>query len=165
MSFEFCPRCGSRLLEKFLDGRIRQTCPECQFVLYQNPLPASAVILEEEGKVLLVKRKYEPKVGAWTLSAGFIEIDETPEEAAVRETLEETGLDVKIIDLFDVQGVCESAIDNVVLIVYLVLRTGGKLKPGDDAEEAQFFPLDRLPENIAFRSHRKALQKYKESLK
>jgi 8-oxo-dGTP diphosphatase len=153
--------CANMLVEKAIDDRLRQACEKCDFIYYVNPAPASAIILVENDKVLMVKRKYEPKVGDWTLPAGFVENDEDASAAAVREAFEETGLKVEISALFDVLGACDDSRTNVVLIIYLVNKVGGKLMPGDDAMDAKFFPLNELPNNIAFSSHRLAIEKYK----
>lgn len=160
MQFKFCPGCAQELVEKYIENQNRQICSNCGYIHYKNPTPAAAVILVEENKVLLVKRKFEPKAGYWTLPAGFIEYDETAELAAQRETCEETGLEVKIVKLYDVLGSCEKFTTPVVLVVYIAKRVGGTLVPGDDAIEADFFSLDKLPENIAFSSHLTALKKY-----
>jgi len=139
---------------------VRPVCSQCGFIYYQNPVPAAAVILCQDGQVLLVKRKYDPKAGDWSLPAGFMEYDESPQETAIRETKEETGLDVSINRLFNVYGACDDPRSQVVLVVYVVESTGGDLQAGDDALEARFFPLDSLPTDIAFSSHRKALEKF-----
>ena len=153
--------CAEILVEKEIDDRMRQTCTNCGYIYYVNPAPAAAILLIENDKVLMVKRKFEPKVGDWTLPAGFVENDEDASAAAIREAFEETGLKVEITSLFDVLGACDDSRTNVVLIVYLVNQIGGTLSPGDDAIDAQFFPLDQLPNNIAFSSHRRAIEKYK----
>ena len=160
MLFIYCPLCGVKLTERYLYGRRRKTCPSCSFIHYRNPLPAAAVIINQNSRTLLVKRKYEPKIGDWSLPAGYIEYDENPETAAIRETKEETGLDVSIVNLFDVQGACDDPDSRVILVIYEVEIVGGELEPGDDAIEAEFFPVNQLPDNIAFSSHKKALEKF-----
>ena len=160
MDFKYCPVCSNELHREFRDGRDRMVCAECGYIQYQNPLPAAAVLLVENDSVLLVKRRYEPNIGDWSLPAGFIEADENPEQAAIREVSEETGLDVRIIRLLTVTGTCDNHKSNIVLVVYSGERTGGQLRPGDDALEAEFFPLDNLPENIAFSSHKRVIKKY-----
>jgi 8-oxo-dGTP diphosphatase len=111
--------------------------------------------------VLLVKRKFEPRVGMWTLPAGFMEADEDAVSCAIREAKEETNLDVEVIRLFDVYAAFDDPRTAVVLVLYLVRRSrsgaGGELKCGDDASDAQYFDLNDLPEAIAFRAHRSAL--------
>ncbi len=160
MDFKVCPLCGSTLHKTFTEGRDRMVCDQCGYIQYQNPLPASAVIVIEDGAILMVKRKFEPQAGKWGLPAGFVELDETPEQAAVRETHEETGINVKIKRLLKVTGTCEGHKSNIVLIIYIAEKIDGVLAAGDDAEEAAFFPIHDLPENIAFSSHKQAILEY-----
>jgi 8-oxo-dGTP diphosphatase len=99
------------------------------------------------------------------LPAGFVEWDETPEQAAVRETAEETGLRVAVIRLLGVYAWHEEfraglELDNGFLLVYEAAVTGGELRPGDDAQAAAWFAADALPEAIAFDSHQTALAQW-----
>lgn len=155
--YSFCPLCGKQLVERRLEGRTRAVCASCEFVHYRNPVPAAGVVLVEGGKVLLVKRKFEPREGMWTLPAGFVEADEDAAACAVRETKEETNLHVEIVRLFNVYSAFDDPRTAVVLILYLGRRTGGELACGDDASDARFFGLGDLPAEIAFRAHRWAL--------
>jgi 8-oxo-dGTP diphosphatase len=156
-TYAFCPLCGSELAEKTVDHRTRRVCSSCEFIHYRNPVPAAGIILVEDGRVLLVKRRFEPRTGMWTLPAGFIEADEDPGTCAVREAKEETDLDVEVVRLFDVYSAFDDPRTAVVLVLYLVRRVSGELKCGDDASAARYFDLDDLPEEIAFRAHRSAL--------
>ncbi|MFQ5510724.1 MAG: NUDIX hydrolase [Candidatus Krumholzibacteriia bacterium] len=158
--FEFCPLCGRGLVERMPENedRVRRVCDSCGYVHYENPTPAAGVIVVEDGRVLLVKRKYEPKAGLWTLPAGFVESGEDAGACAVREAKEETNLDVEVVRLFDVYSALDDPRATVVLILYLCRRTGGELACGDDAVDARFFALDSLPDGIAFRAHRNALR-------
>jgi ADP-ribose pyrophosphatase YjhB (NUDIX family) len=153
----FCLRCGARLVSRDDHGRARPTCPECGFILYRNPAPAAGVLLPGRGRVLLVRRKYAPAAGAWCLPAGFIEYGESPKRCAVREVAEETGLRVRLTGLFGVYAGFDDPRVRAVLILYTGERLGGRLRPGDDAVEAAFWRLDRLPRRIAFAAHRRAL--------
>ena len=139
-------------------GRRRPTCPECGHIAYRNPVPAAGVILNGPQGVLLVRRKYDPRAGAWCLPAGFMEYGEAPERCAVRELLEETGLRARVTGLFGVYAGFDDPRVRAVLILYTAERTGGRLRPGDDAIEARYFALDRLPRSIAFEAHRRALE-------
>lgn len=161
MHYKYCPQCGQILIKKFQDGRNRMVCEKCGFIQYQNPLPAAAVVVMQNKQALLVKRKFEPHAGEWSLPAGFVEHDETPAEAAVRETAEETGLNVRIKQLLDVTGTCEDHRSNIVLVIYEAELIGGELDAGDDAAEAGFYPVDNLPGKIAFASHKKILEKFR----
>ncbi len=160
MYYQFCPRCGHALHLSVEDGKTRPRCEQCGFIHYLNPAPAVGVILEQQGKILLVQRKFEPKAGDWSLPAGFVEYDETPIETAMREVKEETGLEIAVTSLLEVYGACDDPRTRVLLVVYTGKIIGGTLVPGDDASQAQFFPLHELPENMAFSSHRAALKKY-----
>jgi 8-oxo-dGTP diphosphatase len=113
--------------------------------------------LVEDGAVLLVQRKFEPRAGMWTLPAGFVEYDEHVADCAVRETKEETGLDVALDGLFGVYMAMDDPRVRVVLLLYRARRTGGTLRAGDDASDARFFPLHETPSEIAFKAHEQAL--------
>lgn len=162
--YRYCPRCSSELVQKKMDHTKRKVCPVCGYIFYRNPAPASGVIITQNNKILLVKRKYDPFKGDWCLPAGFIEYDESPENCAIRETKEEVNLDIKIKKLFNVYSGSDDPRTNAVLVVYLVEIIGGELKPGDDAIEAQFFERDNIPPNIAFRAHRQVIQDYFDSI-
>ncbi len=159
MSFDptFCPRCATALEPRPEHGVVRPTCPRCAFIWYRNPVPAAGVLIVDEGRVLLVKRKFDPRAGQWCIPAGFMESGETPEHTAVRELEEETGLVGELTGLFHVYAGFDDPRVRAVLILYTARVAGGMLVPGDDAIEAAWFALDALPEDIAFEAHRRAL--------
>jgi 8-oxo-dGTP diphosphatase len=156
----FCPRCATRLVRRDDHGSPRPSCPGCGFIYYRNPAPAAGVILAPDRNVLLVKRRYAPRPGAWCLPAGFIEYGETPERCARRELFEETGIRVRLTGLFGVYAGLDDPRVRSVLILYTADRANGTLVPGDDATAARYFSLDRLPKRIAFESHRRALARF-----
>jgi ADP-ribose pyrophosphatase YjhB (NUDIX family) len=156
--YRHCPRCTAELVALDDHGLARPSCPRCGFIHYRNPVPAAGVIIVEDGAVLLVKRKYAPRVGAWCIPAGFMEYGETPERAAVREAAEETGLRCRLTGLFGVYAGFDDPRVRAVLILYTARRAGGRLAAGDDATEVRFFPLSKLPRAIAFEAHRQALE-------
>lgn len=162
--YRYCPKCSAELVEKKIEHKKRKVCPVCGFVLYRNPAPASAVILTQNNKILLVKRKYNPFKGDWSLPAGFIEYDESPESCAIREAKEETNLNVKLTRLFDVYSGSDDPRTNAILVVYLAEVTGGTLKPGDDASEAKYFAEGKIPKNIAFAAHRRVISDFYQSI-
>jgi len=98
-----------------------------------------------------------PFQGLWSLPAGFVNAFELPEDAVVREVLEETGLVVKVVRLATVLSGREHPRGADILLVYQVERVGGALQAGDDAGDAAWFALDALPP-LAFESTRKILQ-------
>ncbi len=154
--FRFCPVCGEDLIKRDDGGVVRPTCPNCGFVHYDNPAPTAGVLLLEDDKVLLVKRRYEPYRGLWVIPSGYIERDEGPEETAVREVEEETGLKVSLDGVHAVEPCFDDPRGNTVFIVYRGQITGGSMKAGDDAEEVRFFSLKQLP-GIAFDAQNRLL--------
>lgn len=115
-----------------------------------------AVLVHVDGQVLLDRRVNEPQRGKWSLPAGFVDAYEDPERAAERECLEETGLLVRVTGLVDVLAGREHRHGADIFIVYTAEVIGGTLQAGDDADEAGFFPLDRLPP-LAFETTRRVL--------
>ncbi|MFQ6008813.1 MAG: NUDIX hydrolase [Candidatus Zixiibacteriota bacterium] len=161
--YRYCPLCGKPLTAVYIDEHTRMTCQDetCGFVFYQNPIPAAGAIIVQNDQVLLVKRAHPPRVGWWCLPAGFLEWNEHPTQTAVREVNEETGLDIRLTSFFDVYTGYDDPRTNAVLILYLADVIGGTLRASDDALEVCYFPLDNLPDNIAFISHRQALADYR----
>ena len=97
----FCPRCAGELAECEVRGHPRLRCGSCGYIFYTAPAPVTCVLVVDDGRVLLVRRRYPPKTGQWCLPAGFVEPGEEPSESARRETEEETGLVVDITGLID----------------------------------------------------------------
>jgi 8-oxo-dGTP diphosphatase len=93
----------------------------------------------------------------WTMPAGFMEFDEAIQTTAVRETREETGLDVKLQGLFAVHTGILPPNRPILLVVFRAKEVGGMLQAGDDAAEVGFFDLDDLPGKIAFATHRQVI--------
>lgn len=145
-------------------GVMRPTCPSCGYIWYRNPVPAAGVILVESGSVLLVRRRWDPRAGTWCLPAGFMEAGETPEQSAVRELQEETGVIAQLTGLFGVYAGFDDPRVRTVLILFSGLATGGEERAGDDAIELAWFALDSLPGELAFASHRQALAELRERL-
>ena len=140
--FNFCQRCGGELSEKEIEGRNRHFCPNCGFVVFLDPKVAAVVLIEIEGKLVMVRRGVEPEMGRWAFPSGYVDRGEVVEEAAIREVKEETGLDVKLDRLV---GIYSLTGNTVILAVYSAHVVGGILKAGHDAEDASLFPLDDLP--------------------
>ncbi len=158
----YCPRCASALADGDVREHRRLHCPRCGYIVYLTPAPVTCVLVgrREDGAVLLVRRKYPPQAGLWCIPAGFIESGESPAESAVREVMEETGLVVAITGVFDTWATGEDPRTPVVCIAFTGEPTGGSLAAGDDAEAAAFFTERDLPADIAFTTHRAALNRY-----
>lgn len=100
----YCLVCGGALVERAVEGdeRPRLVCDACGYIHYQNPTVVAGTIPVADGRVWLLRRAVEPRVGAWTFPAGFMELGETVQEAAARETREELNLEVRIERLLNV---------------------------------------------------------------
>ena len=149
--FNYCPRCGTSVNHEERFGKLRPVCPQCEWIHFMDPKVAAAVLIEQDGRVLLVRRANEPFRGLWTLPAGFINSGEDPAEAAVRECLEETGLSVHITRVLDIIAGKEHPRGADFIIVYQASVLGGELKPDDDADAVEWFERGSLPQ-LAFRA-------------
>ena len=132
---------------------MRDHCDSCSVTLYDNPVPATCIVaVDKNYRVLLVKRNIAPKIGYWCLPGGFMETGETPEEAALREFSEETGLFGKIDMLLGVMTNSGTFYETILMTGFLVRSFSGTPEAGDDAGEVGWFDRDGLPQ-IAFDSH------------
>ncbi|MCD6379232.1 NUDIX domain-containing protein [bacterium] len=158
---EFCPYCGNKLSLKSNEGRNRLYCEKEKRFVYQNPIPAATgLIFDKEGEILLVLRGKDPSKNQWCLPGGFVETDETPIQAAKRELLEETGIYVSSPTLIDINFQRSIFYKTSILIIgYHFAEYSGTLAAGDDAEDARFFALDKLP-TLAFTSHMELIEKF-----
>ena len=148
-----------------LEGGVeRPICPDCGFVQYLNPAPGAGVVVLRGRRVCLVKRKFAPREGLWSLPTGFMEWDEDVQLTARREALEETGLEVQLTGLYAVEsGVLPPDIP-VLVVFYLAEEVGGGLEAGDDAAEVGFFEFGQWPGPIAFAAHRRVLARLEKEL-
>ena len=148
----FCPRCGQ---VADVDFPHRIMCPHCGYGAYYNPKPVAAAIPETpDGRVVLLKRGFEPGKGKWTFPGGFVDLGESVEQAAAREVMEELEIEV---ELGPVLGVYSRANDRVILIVFRA-TTLHEPKTTPEAVEVQGFAQDDIPwDELAFWSTERAL--------
>lgn len=156
-AWTYCHYCGGVLKDETLDSHSRHVCTRCDRVIYRNPVPAAGCVVEQAGRVLLVRRKRDPWKDYWCFPAGFVEYDEDVEHAAVREVREETSPDVPTDSIFGASSYFDDPRQNGVAILFHARVGGGKLRAGDDARDVGFFSIDGLPGPIAISSHRRAL--------
>jgi ADP-ribose pyrophosphatase YjhB (NUDIX family) len=157
-SFKHCKACGSpvQYTVPVDDNRERATCTVCATIHYENPLNVVGTLPVWKDKVLLCRRNIEPRYGFWTLPAGFMELGETTEQGAIRETTEEAGARVELQGLYTVL--------NVVRVGQLHLFYRARLldtdfAPGPESIEAQLFAEAEIPwDDLAFRTVRETLK-------
>jgi 8-oxo-dGTP diphosphatase len=155
----YCPRCGMAVARKFTYGLNRAVCPSCNWIHFEDPKVAAGVLIEQDGKVLLVRRVMEPHRGLWTLPAGFVNANEDPARAAERECEEETGLNVHVTGTLEIRFGREHPSGADFIIFYRGQLSGGSLRAGDDADEVAWFPKSALPP-LAFESTKFILKKF-----
>ena len=156
----YCSQCGSQITQYVPGGehQARNICKRCDAVFYENPKIIVVSLIECNNKILLCKRANKPRQGCWTLPGGYMENDETIEEAAIRETKEETDVTIanlKLYALFDCPMISQ---------VYFVFR--GRVNSdynceNDESSEVDFFSECEVPwENLSYSIIRQALDWY-----
>ena len=158
--FRFCPVCGNMLNQVVLKEiePPRLVCSACRFVLYLDPKVVACTLVEHKGRIVLLKRAMDPQKGRWVMPGGFVDRGEEIRSAALRETLEECGLEVRIKELLGVYsypGITE------VVVVFTALCVSGNIMAGDETLEAKFFEREDIPwDRLAFRSTTDALKEF-----
>lgn len=153
MTPEYCPRCGTELGERRVDGRQRKWCPSCERPEFRNAVPVAGIsVVDDEGRVLLVRRGVDPGAGEWSTPAGHLEVEEEPRIAAARELREETGLtadpaDMVLLEATQLEPFGEK---HVVSVGYAVAasNTTGTPTAGSDATAVEWVDHGRLEETV-----------------
>jgi len=152
-TLNYCPRCGAALRFGAIEGedRLRSNCSTCGHIAYVNPrLVVTTLPVTDDGRLVLLRRGIEPGMGAWAQPGGFLEVDETVTEAAVRETLEETGLLVKPGEIVGLYTRLEAA---VVVLALEARVVGGTLTTTPEALEVASFDAEAIPwSGLAFKT-------------
>ena len=157
---EHCQVCGTAVEHKVPadDNRERAVCPACQHIHYVNPLNVVGTLPVWGEQVLLCKRNIEPRKGFWTLPAGFMELGETTEEGAARETDEEAGARIEMQGLYCVLNVVSAG---QVHLFYRARLLDTDFNPGPETMEAQLFHQDEIPwDDLAFRTVSMTLERF-----
>lgn len=157
---KFCSQCGAPVTLRVPAGDTlqRHVCDACQAVHYQNPRMVVGCVVEWNDRILLCRRGIEPRHGLWTVPAGYLEVGETLEQGALRETLEEASAHVEIGPLY--------AVYNIPHIgqVYLLFRArllDNHIGPGAETLEVELYTEQEIPwDRLAFATVRNTLQHY-----
>jgi 8-oxo-dGTP diphosphatase len=148
--YNYCPGCGGKLAAVPLDHTWRLKCTSCNNIFYENPaVGVAAIILDQDHKLLLGRRKRGKFKGLWCIPCGYLEYDEDIYDSVKRELKEETNLDIEAGQVFSVKSNSHDPHQRSVGIWFKARIIGGELKPGDDLCELDYFPLDNLP-SLAF---------------
>ncbi|MEM6472934.1 MAG: NUDIX domain-containing protein [Planctomycetota bacterium] len=161
-AFRFCPKCGA---PSAAIGKIPYQCPQCGFSFYFGPVAAvGGLILNDNDEMLLVRRARNPGLGKWGLPGGFVDRDETIEEALAREIREETKLELREQELlttfpnsYHYQGIVAPVID-----LFYVCRVDDLEKIQLEPDELDTFEWTGSPvsfaDEMAFESNRRAIE-------
>jgi ADP-ribose pyrophosphatase YjhB (NUDIX family) len=156
-----CKQCGTAVTYRLPDDgdtRERAICPACHTVHYENPLNVVGTIPIWNDQVLLCKRNIEPRLGKWTLPAGFMELGETVMQGAARETQEEAGAQFQMLEMFTIMNVVRVG---QVHFFFRAQLTSPDFDPGHETQEARLFTEQDIPwDDIAFRTVRETLRCY-----
>ena len=154
--FKYCPFDGQPLTET---EHGKPAC-KCGFVQWDNPIPVVAVLITTGGGIVAIQRKLDPCAGGWCLPCGFVDSGEDPAIAAVRETKEEAGLDVKVLSLL---RAVKAPTANQIILFYHAEVVGGALAAGDDAAQVKIFSPGELPK-LCFSLHDELVRELGETL-
>lgn len=156
----FCDNCGTKVVIRVPHGddKPRYVCDNCGTIHYRNPLMVIGAIPEWEDKILLCRRAIEPRLGQWTLPAGFMELGESTGQAAMRETLEEANARIELIDIYTMLSVPHV---NQVHLFFRARLLDLDFGPGTESLEVALFKEEEIPwEKLAFRTISTTLQHY-----
>lgn len=156
----FCSECGDKvsLTTPDNDNRVRHVCVACDTIHYSNPKNVAGAILFQGDKVLLCKRAIEPRLGYWTLPAGFMENEETVKQGAARETYEEARAHAKSLSLF---GIFSLPHISQVYMMYVGELANTDFGPGPESLEVELFSESEIPwDDMAFPVVKYCLEKY-----
>jgi ADP-ribose pyrophosphatase YjhB (NUDIX family) len=159
---KFCSHCGQPVTVRVPSGdhRPRHVCTGCGAIHYQNPKIVAGCVPEHEGRILLCRRAIEPRLGFWTIPAGFMENGETTQDAARRESLEEALAEVEIGSLLAVVHVLHA---DQVHVMFRARLPRAEFGPSPESLEVMLCDESQIPwADIAFRSVDFALRRYLE---
>lgn len=156
----YCSNCGSKVNREIPEGdnRHRFVCANCDEIHYHNPNIVVGCVTSWEGRVLLCRRAIEPRVGFWTMPSGYLEIGESTEQGAARESAEEAGIDVQIGNLLSLVSIPQIG---QIHMIYLGQLNTPEFLAGEESLEVKFFSENEIPwDDLAFPTVRLALEHF-----
>ncbi|VAW77369.1 MutT/Nudix family protein [hydrothermal vent metagenome] len=157
---KFCSNCATPVISRIPedDHRHRFVCPSCESIFYHNPKVITGCIVSYNDQILLCRRAIEPRLGLWTIPAGFLENDETSDEGAKRETFEESLAEVQDLELF-----CLYNIPHIsqIYMIYRARMLKSEYSPTPESSEVSLFSEQDIPwHDLAFPVVTAALQHF-----
>jgi 8-oxo-dGTP diphosphatase len=160
ITVEYCSQCGTRCELRELNGLPRSACPNCGYIHFFNPTAAVAVLVAEGDSVLLCQRaSHTGYSGRWCLPSGHIEYDEDFLTAGLRETLEETGVEVEIKGVISIVSNFWEHGGSTLVPVLLATRIGGSPRASHETTAAAWFHHTELPE-LAWEADAHIIERY-----
>lgn len=161
--FKYCPKCGS---DRFVENNFKsKRCESCGFIYYFNSSSSTvAVIINDRKEIMVATRAYEPAKGSYDLPGGFVDMNETAEEAVMREVKEETGLEVSSVKyLFSIPNLyvySDFEVETTDLFFLCSVDSNARFVAHDDVAELKFLPLSDLnPSLFGLRSVKQGIEK------
>lgn len=144
------------------DNMVRDVCDTCGFIGYQNPkMVVGSVVTAEDGRFLLCRRAIEPRAGYWTIPAGYLELNETPEDGAKREAMEEACATIEIDRVLAIYSITRLS---QIQIIYRAVLASPEFAAGPESTDVQLFAWDEIPwDEVAFPSVHWSLGQYRET--
>jgi ADP-ribose pyrophosphatase YjhB (NUDIX family) len=144
------------------DNRLRKVCTDCGFIAYENPKIVVGAVCGWEDRILLCRRAIEPRLGFWTLPAGYLELNETTGDGALREAMEEAGAQIALeglLAIYDIPRISQ------VQLIYRARLVSPEIEAGPESLDVRLFAWHEIPwDDLAFPSVRWALDHYREML-
>jgi len=165
-NYKFCPKCAGELEYRKLETATHPVCTRCGFEFYENSKPTAGALIEDErGRVLLSKRKIDPRKGYWDILGGFLEKGEEPLEGLKREIREELQIEMKDIVFQEIY--IDHYFDSsetkyyTLNIIFRAKIKSGEIKPNYEISELKWFSKDDLPwDKLAFPNQKQTLKNF-----
>jgi 8-oxo-dGTP diphosphatase len=157
----FCPMCGGALEVRIVepDQKEHKTCIKCGFIYFLNPKVVAGCLIVEGDRTLLIRRGFEPARGKWTYPGGYVDLGETPERCAIRETREEIGMTIASPELLGVYADRADPAPSIIVVTYVAAPGPEAPVVTSEATEVRYFGVDEIPwDDLAFDTTRQALE-------